>query len=109
MCIRDSSYTIQGKVYQSDGSYRVGGLIYHEVIGSMTIFSAPGTRVSAVADPSRPSTVVLKSAVIASVASAAAYVAPGLLALLLIGLTLAFIGVARRSVARRRDAAAFPS
>jgi len=103
------SYTIEGKVYQSDGSYSASGFIYREVIGSMTTFSAPGTRVIAVADPSRPSTVVLKSAVIASVASATAYVAPGLLALLLFVLTFAFFRVSRRSVARRRDAATFPS
>jgi predicted transcriptional regulator len=88
--------------YTCRGEYSVGGATYHELIGSMTTFAAPGTTVSAIADPSRPSSVVLASAVKKSDASPSAYVAPGLLAVVLIALTLIYFRVARRSTPRRR-------
>jgi hypothetical protein len=79
------------------GDYRVGATTYHELIGSMTTFSAPGTAVRAVADPSKHSSVVLASALRTLVASPARYVAPGLLTLVLLALALALLRVARRS------------
>lgn len=83
--------------YTCRGSYTVGSTTYHEVIGSMNDFAAPHTSVRAVADPSRPSTLVLASAVASSRASNSAYLAPALLLVAFVALILAFLGVARRS------------
>jgi hypothetical protein len=56
------------------GDYTVSGTTYHELIDSMTTFSAFGAAVSDVADPSQHSTVVLASTVRTSVASPRVYV-----------------------------------
>lgn len=82
------------------GRYRVGATTYHEVIGSMSRFSPPGTIIAGVADPSQPSTVEIASAVTTSTPSNNAYLAPGLLALLFVVLTWAYVHLARRSRAR---------
>jgi len=86
-----------GAGFTCRGDYRVGATTYHELIGSMTTFSAPGTAVRAVADPSKHSSVVLASALRTLVASPARYVAPGLLTLVLLALALALLRVARPS------------
>ncbi|HVB51954.1 MAG TPA: hypothetical protein VND89_09495 [Acidimicrobiales bacterium] len=88
--------------YTCRGDYTVDATTYHEVIGSMTTFSAPGTTVHAMADPSKLSSVLLASAVRTSVSSPGAYLAPGLLAVVLIVLTLAFLRIARRPKSPRR-------
>lgn len=76
--------------YTCRGHYVVTGTSYDEVIGAMSTFAPPGTRVPAVADPSRPSTIELASAVASSSASSHAYAIPGLLGLLLLALGLGF-------------------
>lgn len=86
-----------GTGFTCRGDYRVGATTYHELIGSMTTFSAPGTTVRAVADPSQHTSVVLASALRSSAASRARYVAPGLLTVVLFALVLALLRVARRS------------
>lgn len=83
--------------YTCSGNYSVGGTRYQETIGAMSVSAAPGAHVRAVADPSRPSTVVIASAVASSTASAKVYVAPGLLSVLLITLAWWFLVVARRT------------
>jgi hypothetical protein len=88
--------------YTCRGDYTVGGTTYRELIGSMTTFSASGTPVRGVADPSQHSTVVLASAIRTSVASPKAYVPPGLFTTVLVALTLALLRVARRSEPPRR-------
>jgi hypothetical protein len=70
--------------YTCQGEYRVHGVVYHEVIGSKTTLSTTGSKVRGVADPARPSTVELASAVTSSSASPSVYVVPSLLALLLV-------------------------
>jgi hypothetical protein len=82
--------------YTCTGDYAARGDTYHEVIGAMTFFAAPGTHVRAVADPSRPSTVELASAVATSKSSVSKYVVPGLLAVLFLSLLAAFLRLLRR-------------
>jgi hypothetical protein len=77
-----------GAGYTCYGTYRVHGARYHEVIGSKSTLSNRGSTVRAVADPNRPSTVELASAVATSSASSSAYVVPGILAILLVSLGL---------------------
>ena len=88
--------------YTCHGRYTVGSTSYRELIGSKIAFSAPGTVVRGVADPSRNSTVVLASALRTSVASPRAYLPSGLLTIVLIILTLALLRVARRRERPRR-------
>jgi hypothetical protein len=83
--------------YTCHGSYQVDGSTFHEIIGSMSTFSAAGTSVRGVADPSRHSTVELAFAIKESAPSPSAYVPGGLLTVLLVGLTLILLRVARRS------------
>lgn len=85
--------------YTCAGIYVVRATTYHEVIGAMSTFAAPGTRVHAVADPSRPSTVELAPAVASSAPSSGAYVVPGLLALAFLVLLAAFLRLLRRPAA----------
>lgn len=82
--------------YTCSGSYHVAGTRYVETIGSMSFSASPGAHISAVADPSRLSTVVIASAVAASRISAKVYIAPGLLAFLFIALAGWFLRVVRR-------------
>ncbi|MGA2294740.1 MAG: hypothetical protein ABSG24_05890 [Acidimicrobiales bacterium] len=86
-----------GAGYTCRGHYTVGATSYRELIGSMTTFSASGTKVRAVADPAHHSSVTLASAVEASSTSSGSFVVLGLLSLGLVALTLALIRVARRS------------
>jgi hypothetical protein len=72
--------------YTCQGKYRVNGVSYHEVIASKTTLSTAGSTVRGVADPARPSTIELASAVASSSPSNAAYVVPSLLAVLLVAL-----------------------
>lgn len=82
------------------GTYRLDGVQYQEVIGSKTTFSTPGSRVMVVADPTRPSTIEIASAVATSSSSSTVYVVPTLLAFLC-GV-LAFIFVRRILTTERR-------
>jgi hypothetical protein len=77
--------------YTCRGQYRVNGMHYQEIIGSKTTFSAPGSTARAVADPDRPSTIELASAVASSSASLSVYWVPGILALLLAALSFILI------------------
>lgn len=88
--------------YTCRGSYRVHGVRYEEVIASKSTLSAPGTKLDGVADPSRPSTVELASAVAKSSSSDSAYVVPSLLALLCVTLGATFLARTRSSRAPRR-------
>ncbi len=85
-----------GAGFTCRGAYRVDGTNFHEVIGSMATFAAPGTAVRAVADPSNHGTITLSSAVKSSKASPWALVPPGALAVVLMILTWLFVRVARR-------------
>lgn len=89
--------------YMCRGDYTVGGAPYREIIGSMATFSATGTTVRGVVDPSHHGTVVLSSAVRDSSASPSRYVAPGLLSIVLVALTLALRRAARRAENRIRS------
>ena len=77
--------------YTCQGEYRINGVRYHEVIGSKTSMSDPGSKVRGVVDPARPSTIELASAVASSSASPSVYLVPGLLTLLLAGFVLILI------------------
>jgi hypothetical protein len=92
--------------YTCDGSYRVNGIHYREVIGSKTTSSSVGTKVRAVADPSRPSTIELASAVQASSSSVSVYLVPILLALSFAILTFVFLR--RRATQSRATVASSP-
>jgi uncharacterized protein (TIGR03382 family) len=74
--------------YTCRGTYRIHGVRYQEIIGSKATFSAPGSTVRAVADPDRPSTIELSSAVASSSPSPWAYGVPSILALLLAALAV---------------------
>ena len=87
--------------YTCTASYAIGSTSYHEVVGLMSTFTAPGTHIAVVADPSQPSTIELASAVSSSVASYRAYVAPGLLAALFVALTLGYLHLLRRPLSSR--------
>jgi uncharacterized protein (TIGR03382 family) len=84
--------------YTCHGSYRVDGVRYEEIIGSKTTQSSAGTQVRAVADPNRPSTVELATAVARSKSSSSVYVVPGALVVVFLVLTLALL---RRRRSRR--------
>jgi len=86
-----------GAGYTCHGDYSIAGTTYHELIGSMTTFATSGTKVNSVADPSKPTTVILASALKTSTASLAAYVPAGLLAIVLIAFTFVFVRFTRRS------------
>jgi hypothetical protein len=86
--------------YTCQGAYRVDGVAYHEVIGAKTTLSPAGSKVRGVADPARPSTVELASAVATSTASSSAYVVPSLLLLLFVALSVVSLRRWRRSVPR---------
>jgi hypothetical protein len=86
--------------YTCNASYTVGATTYHEVVGLMNSFAAPGTHVAVIADPSQPSTIELASAVTSSSPSNGAYLAPGLLSVLLVALALGYLRVVRRSRSR---------
>jgi hypothetical protein len=86
--------------YTCNASYTVGATTYHQVIGLMNSFAAPGTHVAVVADPSQPSTIELASAVKSTSSSNGAYLAPGLLSVLLVALTLGYLRLVRRSRSR---------
>jgi len=89
-----------GAGYTCRGTYSIGHTSYHEQIGSMTTFAATGTPVPGVVDPSHLGSVVLASAVTSSQSSTWAYLRPGLLAVALVILLLAFLRVVRRSASR---------
>ncbi len=82
--------------YTCVATYAIASANYHEVVGHMSSFAAPGTRVSVVADPSQPSTIELASAVKSSSPSNGVYVAPGLLGVLFVALTVAYLRLLRR-------------
>jgi hypothetical protein len=87
--------------YTCRGSYRVDGVRYVEVIGSKSTLSDPGSIVRGVADPQRPNTVELASAVASSSASSSAFLVPGLLTLLWVA--LAVVWLRRRHSSRTRS------
>ena len=84
--------------YTCVATYAIATANYHEVVGRMSSFAAPGTRVAVVADPSQPSTIELASAVRSSSASNSVYVAPGLLGVLFVAATLGYLRLLRRRV-----------
>lgn len=86
--------------YTCHGKYQVNGVLYQEIIGSKTSFSAPGSKVRGVADPAQTSTVEIASAVASSSSSSTVYIIPVLLALLVI--TLALVLLRRLQQIRRR-------
>ncbi len=88
--------------YTCYGTYEVGGVRYHEVIGSKTTSSPTGSTVRGIADPSRPGTVVLASVVATSSTSDARYAIPGILAVLFIAVTVLIIRVRRTRVQAHR-------
>jgi len=63
----------------------------------MTIFAASGTKVRGVADSSKLTIVILKSAPKKSTASPAAYVPAGLLGIALLVLSIVFVMYTRRT------------
>ncbi len=81
--------------YTCRATYSVQGATYDEVVGLMSSFSAPGTRVAVVADPSRLSTIELASAVATSSASNRVYLVPGLLSGLFVALALGYLHLVR--------------
>jgi len=85
--------------YTCTGTYVARATTYHEVIGAMSFFATPGTRERAVADPARPSTVELASAVSSSHASNGRFIVPGLLAVALLTMILSFVRLLRRPTA----------
>jgi len=82
--------------YTCRGRYVVRGVTYRELIGSLSTFAASGTTVHAVADPSKPSTVIVFSALEKTVASSGAYLRPGLLTGAWAALTVAYLRTVRR-------------
>jgi hypothetical protein len=89
--------------YTCHGSYRVAGVRYEELIGSMTSFSRPGTIVRGVVDPSRHDAVVLATAVTASSTSSGTFVIESILSLVFLLLTWLFVRVARRTASPRES------
>ncbi len=82
--------------YTCVATYSIATHNYHEVIGHMGSFAAPGTRVAVVADPSHQGTIELASAVESSSASNSVYVAPWLLSALFVALMLGYLRLLRR-------------
>ena len=89
-----------GAGYTCNGSYRVHGIRYQEIIGSKTTLSTEGTKVRGVADPNHPSTIELASAVAKSSSSASVYVVPSVLVLALV--IIAIVILRRRRTSRVR-------
>lgn len=89
--------------YTCHGSYRVAGVRYEELIGSMTSFSRPGTIVRGVVDPSRHDAVVLATAVSSSSTSSGTFVIESFLSLVFLLLTWLFVRVARRTASPRES------
>jgi hypothetical protein len=91
-----------GAGYTCHGSYVVQGRTYHEVIGGEAAYVETGRRLSGVADPSQPSTVVLANSVAQPSSSTGSYV-------LLVLLTVAYLAllgyVAFRVLHARREPA----
>jgi len=85
-----------GAGYTCHGDYSIAGTTHHELIGSMTTFAASGTKVNGVADPSKPTTVILASALKKSTTSPATYFPAGFMAIVLVTLTFVFTRLARR-------------
>ena len=83
--------------YTCHGTYVVGGVRYQEIIGSKSTLSSAGSKVQGVADPARPSTIELASAVARSSTSPSVYVVPSVLALFFIALTPIFFRRLRTS------------
>ena len=77
--------------YTCHGSYRVKGVRYQEIIGSKSTLSPVGSTVQGIADPDRPTTIELASAVARSSTSSSVFVVSSVLALLLVALTLIFL------------------
>lgn len=75
------------------GTYRVHGTKYHGSIGSMTTFASFGTMIHAVADPAKPSTIILATTLDHSTASDSAYLVPSVLSLVFVAVVIV---VARR-------------
>lgn len=87
--------------YTCHGKYRLNGVRYFEVIGSKTTLSAPGSTLRSVADPGRPTTIELASAVATSSSSPKVYLVPSLLAFLFVAFGYEFL---RRILPSRRRA-----
>ena len=90
-----------GAGFTCRGTYALGGERFHERIGAKTTFSAPGTVLRGVVDPSHHGTVVLASAVKASSTSSWAYATLAILSLIYLSLVVAFVRAVRRVDAPR--------
>ena len=98
--------------YTCRGAYRVKGVSYQEIIGSKSTLSSVGSTVSGIADPERPSTIELASAVARSSTSTSAYVVASVLAILFVALTLLLLRrlrTSRRPAPKSRPPADIPS
>jgi hypothetical protein len=82
--------------YVCRGTYTVDGKKYNEIISSMTTFATPGSRVSAIADPSQHGYVALASAIQHSSSSSAAFVVLIILTVILMLLAALLFRLARR-------------
>ncbi|MDE3107075.1 MAG: hypothetical protein KGJ42_02840 [Acidobacteriota bacterium] len=91
--------------YSCRGSYVVGHQSFTERVGSKTTFSPPGTILKGVADPRQPSTVVLASALKDAHVSLGSFLAPLVLALVTLALSVA---LGRDVIGRRRSRFAGP-
>ncbi len=89
--------------YTCRGTYAIDTQPYEEVIGGLSSFSSPGTTVKGVADPSRPSTVVLSETLARSRTSANAFVVLGLLAIVFLALLLVILRRSRRQSTHRPE------
>jgi hypothetical protein len=88
--------------YTCHGTYRVAGRRYAQIIGSKSTLSPEGSKVKGIADPLRPSTIELASAVARSSSSNSVYVVPSAMALLFVALTYLFVRRFRSSQSRHQ-------
>jgi len=89
--------------YTCSGDYRVVGVAYREVIVGQLNYLAPGTLVRAIVDPSHPGSVELRSVLARSSTSSSVYVAPSILALVLVVLVAGYVRLLRRKPLVERE------
>jgi hypothetical protein len=82
--------------YTCRGTYAINGAKFDELIASMTTFTAKGTKIRALADPSQHSSVALASAIKSTHSSPTAFIVLALLTLLLLVLVALVTRAARR-------------
>jgi hypothetical protein len=87
--------------YQCRGTYRLGHTTYHEPIGYKTTYSPFGSTLRGLVDPSYHNAVSVASAIERTSASDTRYIAPGVLTIVFLALTIVLWRFARRSPASR--------